>query len=347
MTEDSDIIRGMRGQAMACRSMGSEFTGRLLELAADHADGPVAPLLAPWATAGLKQVMSDAAPLRLAAAIHDLALAGEDAALSAAYEALGPERAWAAAEAAMPAHEARLARFMEHEPQTNEVRRCIALLGGFLEVAKITGLPLRSFEVAASAGLNMSWDAYRYETADGAWGDPASAVRIDTDWQGGLPPLDAKVRVVERAGCDRRPTDLADPDQRRRLLSYYWPDQTERVARIRAAIDHALATGVRVDEADAVDWVRDRVSLEAGAATVVYHSVVWSYLTPESRAAFTQRMEELGVAATSEAPFAWLSKEPSEADYMTMQVRLRLWPGGEDRLIAQCAPHAAWVRWLG
>jgi hypothetical protein len=332
---------------MACRSMGSEFTARLLEQAADHAGGAVAPLLAPWAEAGLKQVMGDAAPLRLAAAIHDLALAGEDAALSAAYGALDPERAWAAAQALIPAHEARLARFMEHEPQTNEVRRCIALLGGFLEVAKITGLPLRSFEVAASAGLNMSWDAYRYELAGEAWGDPASPVRVDTDWQGGLPPLDAQVTVVERAGCDRRPTDLADPDQRRRLLSYYWPDQIERVARIRAAIDHALATGVRVEEADAVNWVRERVALQAGAATVVYHSVVWSYLTPETRAAFTARMEELGASATAEAPFAWLSKEPGETDYMTMQVRLRLWPGGEDRLLAECAPHAAWVRWLG
>jgi hypothetical protein len=37
----------------------------------------------------------------------------------------------------------------------------------------------------------------------------------------------------------------------------------------------------------------------------------------------------------------------SDGDYMTMQVRLRLWPGGEDRLIAECAPHGAWVRWRG
>jgi hypothetical protein len=345
MTEDSDIVRGLRGQALACRSMGSEFTARMLEQAADRSDGVVAPLLAPWASADLRQVLNDAAPLRLVAAIHDLALSGEDAALSEAYAALDPARAWSAAEALIPMRRARLARFMEHEPQTNEVRRCIALLGGFLEVAKATGLPLRCFEVAASAGLNLSWDAYRYQLAGAHWGDPASKVCIDTDWQGGLPPLDAEVAVIERAACDRRPTDLTDADQRRRLLSYYWPDQTARLARIRAAIDHAVASGVRVDEADAVDWVRSRVRLQAGAATVVYHSVVWTYLSPERRAAFTEAMAELGAAATPEAPFAWLSKEPSAADYMTMEVRLRLWPGGEDRLIAECQPHAAWVRW--
>jgi hypothetical protein len=347
MTEDSDIVRGLRGQALACRSMGSEFTARMLEQAAERVDGVVAPLLAPWASADLKQMLNDAAPLRLVAAIHDLALSGEDAALSEAYAALDAARAWSAAEALIPTHRARLARFMEHEPQTNEVRRCIALLGGFLEVARATGLPLRCFEVAASAGLNLSWDAYRYELAAAHWGDPASKIRIDTDWQGGPPPLDAKVAVIERAACDRRPTDLTDPEQRRRLLSYYWPDQTERLARIRAAIEHTVASGVRVDEADAVDWVRSRVRPQAGAATVVYHSVVWSYLSAERRAAFTDAMAELGAAATPDAPFAWLSKEPSAADYMTMEVRLRLWPGGEDRLIAECQPHAAWVRWRG
>ena len=46
-----------------------------------------------------------------------------------------------------------------------------ALLGGFLEVAHRTKLPLRILEVGASAGLNLNWDRYRYESTDGAWGD--------------------------------------------------------------------------------------------------------------------------------------------------------------------------------
>jgi hypothetical protein len=349
MSEEPDVIRGLRLQALACRSMGSSLTAALLEQAADDAaaGGPAAALIAPWADDDLKRQFGEAVALRLAAAIQNLALEGVEADLAAAYEALDPERIWKAARSAMPRHRARLARFMEHEPQTNEVRRCIALLGGFLEVAARTGLPLRCFEVAASAGLNTSWDKYRYELAGAAWGDPASKVRIDTDWQGGLPPLDAPVEVIERHACDRRPTDLTDPVERRRLLSYYWPDQTERIARIRAAIDHTVATGLRVEAADAVDWVRKRVRLKPGAATVVYHSVVWSYLSPEARAGFTAAMENLGAQATAEAPFAWLSKEPATDHYTVMDVRLRLWPGGEDRQLAQCAPHAAWVKWLG
>ena len=53
-------------------------------------------------------------------------------------------------------------------PQTNEVLRSAALLGGFLTVAEETGLPLRCLELGSSAGLNQSWDAYGYRLgADG------------------------------------------------------------------------------------------------------------------------------------------------------------------------------------
>ncbi|THD81981.1 MAG: DUF2332 family protein [Phenylobacterium sp.] len=349
MDETPDILKGLRLQGGVCRQMGSPLTAAILERAADDAGagGPVAGLLEPWAEAGLKQVFEDAAPLRLAAAFHELALSGEAPALSAAYAALDAERIWPQVLAAIPAHRARLVRFMRHEPQTNEVRRSICLLGGFLEIAKATGLPLRCFELAASAGLNLSWDRYRYEIAGDAWGDPAATVRMDTDWTGPPPPLDAAIEVVERAACDRRPTDLADPEQRRRLLAYYWPDQTERIARIHAAIDLALATGVHVDEADAVDWLKAKVAPRAGAATVVYHSVFWTYMPPPTQAALTAAIEALGARATAQAPVAWLSMEPKADDIATMEVRLRLWPDGEDRLLAETQAHGGWVRWRG
>ena len=48
--------------------------------------------------------------------------------------------------------------------QTNEPGRSVSLLGGYLEVARAhPGLPLRVFEVGASAGLNLLWDEFRYE----------------------------------------------------------------------------------------------------------------------------------------------------------------------------------------
>jgi hypothetical protein len=344
-----DIVQALRLQAGACRSMGSPLNADLLERAAGDwlAGGAVRPLLEPWADASLKALFDAAVPLRLIASWHELALSGDDLAIAEAYAQLDAEAIWRAARAAMGERRERLAGFMTHEPQTNEVRRSICLLGGFLEVARVTQMPLRCFELAASAGLNLSWDRYRYDLPGGAWGDPRAAVRMDTDWTGDLPPLDAAVQVIERAACDRRPTDLTDPDQRRRLVSYIWADQAERLARLNAAIGVALEDGVTVEAADAVDWTRARVRPQAGAATVLYHSVFWSYLTPETQAALVAAIEDLGAQATAEAPFAWLRMEPQPANIAAMDVRLTLWPGGEERLLAETHPHGAWVRWRG
>ncbi len=344
------LSQSLRLQAKYCLGLGSPFHAELLSLAAADADagGPTAALMAPWAGQELQQVMADAAPLRLLGALHDLVLSGDDPALAAAYpqqdQKVDAADAWPEARRAMAEHAERLARFMDHEPQTNEVRRSACMLGGFLAVAKVTGLPLRCFEIAASAGLNLSWDRYRYELGGAAWG-PDSAVLLPTDWSGPLPPLDAKVRVIERAACDRRPIDLTDPVQRRCLLAYVWPDQFDRLARIRAAIDIALEQDVWVEQADAVGWTTRVAAPAEGAATVIYHSVFWQYMPQASQADLRQTIEKHGASATATAPLAWLRMEPPPEDMAAMQIRLTVWPGGEERILAVVHPHGAFVRW--
>lgn len=349
---DDPIPGALRLQASICKDFGAPFNAAMLErLAADYeAGGPTRGLVAPWVGATARRLFDDAVPIRLANAFTHLAMGGEDPALAAAYPAeTRPEgdieAAWRAATAAMGAHRDHLTGFMGHEPQTNEVRRSACLLGGFLTVAAETGLPLRCFEIGASAGLNMNWDRFHYRLGQAAWGDPASPVVVPTDWSGPLPPLEAPVRVVERAACDRRPTDLKDDAQRRRLLACIWPGQFDRLARSRAAIDAALATGTVVDAADALDWTRAKVRPKAGTATVLYHSIFWQYLPPEVRDALEATILEIGAAATPEAPFAWLRMEPPMNNLAIVELRLTLSPGGEDRLLAQVHPHGAWVEW--
>jgi hypothetical protein len=349
MSEDiPDVAKALGLQAGICRKMGSPLNGDLLERAAEDllAGGPVLDLLEPWKDLGLRGQFDAAVPLRLIGSWHELALSGDDPSVAAAYAALDAEAIWRTVSVAMTERRERLAAFMAHEPQTNEVRRSICLLGGFLAVAEATGLPLRTFELAASAGLNLSWDRYRYRIGAADWGDPDAGVSLDTDWTGPLPALHAPARVVQRAACDRRPTDLNDPDQRRRLMAYIWADQAERLARLRAAIDVALATGVQVEAADAVDWTRARVRPQPGAATVLYHSVFWTYMPPETQAALVAAIEDLGAQATPLAPFAWLRMEPLTPNPAIMEVRLTTWPGGEERLLAETHPHGAEVRWL-
>lgn len=350
--DNPELARSLRLQAAGCRNLGSPFHGDLLDHAAQdlEAGGPVAVLLAPWAQADLRRLFDDAMPLRLLGGLHDLVLSGDDPALAATYPQPGRQAdaatAWLAARTALIGHQDRIAAFMTHEPQTNEVRRSACLAPGFLTIAKATGLPIRAFEVAASAGLNLNWDSYFYRFGDTAWGDPAASVVMDTEWTGAAPPVEARVEVIERAACDRRPGDLADPVQRRRLLAYVWPDQFERLDRIRAAIALALALGVTVEAADAVAWSARVAAPRAGAATVLYHSVFWQYMPAESQAALTQVIAGHGAAAKRDAPFAWLRMEPPPDHMTNMELRLTLWPGGEDRVLALVHPHGAWVKWL-
>lgn len=351
MTANPDLVRNLHLQAKACEKLGSPFNSALLTAAAHdlEAGGPVADLLAPWSTSNLKKAFDDAVALRLVGGLHDLVLEGAAPALAAAYPSAGragdPVAAWTAARAAMVEHRDRLADFLGHEPQTNEVRRAICLAPGFLTIARETGLPIRAFEIAASAGLNLNWDRFHYDFGEAQWGDAAASVRLDTDWTGPAPPVDAQVQVIERAACDRRPIALSDPAERRRLLAYVWPDQIERLARIRAAIGLALELKVEVETADAVAWTSARAAPRVGAVTCAYHSVFWQYMPPESQAALTRTLQALGARATAQAPFAWLRMEPSPENLTIMEVRLTLWPGGETRILAEVHPHGASVAW--
>jgi hypothetical protein len=284
-------------------------------------------------------------------AFHDLALDGAEPALTALYPAASPQTDWDAlwprVVSLAERRRARLSAFVEHEPQTNEVRRSMGLIGGFLTLAADTGLPLRCFELGASAGLNLSWDRFGYSFGEATWGDPSSPLQLDADWSGPPPPR-PEVRLLERAGCDRRPSRLDRPEERRRLEAYIWADQADRLQRLRAAMAIAEAERVTVEEADAAEWLVRRVQPAHGATTVVYHSVFWQYPPEPTRARLRSGIEALGRAATEQAPVAWLRMEPPEDDQTRpMEITLTLWPAGTTRVLARVHPHGAQVHWLG
>ncbi len=355
MADASETVKALEWQARQHDALGAHFGAEFLRRTARDAEtgGPVAALLSPWAAADEARQRIDAAPIRLLGAFNDLVLEGAEPELTALSppRTMAPEwdRLWPLTVVVAERRAARLAAFMTHEPQTNEVRRCMALVGGFLTLAAETGLPLRCFELGASAGLNLNWDRFGYRFgASGVaarWGDLDSPLQLDAAWEGAPPPLPADLRVIERAGCDRRPTRLDDAAERRRLEAYVWPDQPDRLARLRAAAEVFLASGLRVEPADAGAFAQAHLAPQPGAATVVYHSVFWQYPTPETRARITAAIDAAGAAATSEAPFAWLRMEPSRAPPHDMEIRLTTWPGGEERLLGHTHPHGASVRW--
>jgi hypothetical protein len=278
-------------------------------------------------------------------AVHRLVLRGDAPQLAAHYPSAGgrPDDPWPAFISTLASHVDELRDLVAAPVQTNEPARCAALLGGFLEVSRLSHRPLRLLEVGASAGLNLCFDRYRYLLGSKTWGPACSAVTIRAETVGDL-PLDATVRIQSRAGCDPRPVDPATDEGRLTLSSYVWADQIDRLARLRAACDVAAAAAVHVVTARAEPWSRDQLALPAPeAATVIFHSIVMQYLGGEERAGFEAAVREAGARATAAAPLAWLRMEPD--DEQRTDVRLTVWPGGSERRLARAGYHGDPVEW--
>jgi len=342
-----DISTAFRIQAQWCERLGSPLYGQLLEQAAADVDdgGPFARWMEGWEG----RPIQDALVLRAMGAVHRLVLNGEAPQLAAHYPSTGGEPRWPAVwEALRALVESRMDELraaLGERVQTNEVNRSAPLLGGFLEIAAKYGKTMRLLEIGASAGLNLLWDRYRYELGEHRWGDQRSPVVIRAEWQGPPPRLDAPVGVVERCGLDLSPVDVRDDASVRRLESFVWPDQLERLEQLRAAVRLARQSRPRLETGSAATWVRRQLNATVlRTVTVVYHSILWWYLSEDEQREFTAVLEEAGARATAEAPLAWLNFEVRNGK--GAELRLRTWPGGEERVLGYGDPHGRQVKWL-
>jgi hypothetical protein len=316
------------------------------------AGGPVADVMAGHEN----DPASSAVTLRLFGAVHRLVLTGEVRALAAYYPSVGgiadPDAAWPAFRQVCVDHGETIRPWLSRPPQTNEIGRGAALLGGLLHIAAATGLPVRLVELGASAGLNLrpdllrvTWDTPR----PGAYGPRTSPVVLATAWTGPLPPLGAPLAVVERQGCDLNPVVPTTSEGRLRLLSYVWPDDLDRIDRLRGALELARQVPVPVARADAATFL-EGTGLREGTALVVWHSIMWQYLPSDDRARVRAQLERLGGEATQSAPVAHLSLELDPGSPSAL-VRLRLWPAAQfptyrdEVTIADAAPHGIPVSW--
>ncbi|RIL01589.1 MAG: DUF2332 domain-containing protein [Proteobacteria bacterium] len=341
------LVQDFRTQAAGCANMGSPIWAELLQRAADDLErgGIWADVVADYRG----EPILDALPLRILGAAHGMALAGRAPSLAAFLPSTGgrfdAEGAWAALQDLLRAHADEMRRAAtSRRVQTNEVRRSAALLPGFLRIAQRTGLPLRIREIGASGGLNLLFDRYHYALGPHRWGDPASPLHLATEWSGGAPDLDAKLLIESRRGCDVAPIDLGDPAERIKLQSFVWPEQLDRLERLRAALAVVAADPPPIDAAPAGEWVEREIEPAPGVATVLFHSVVWWYVPEAERDRVTRWMESAGARASRAAPLAWLRMEGANID--GAELRLRLWPGNEEIPLAAVHWHGATVRWL-
>ena len=325
------LLRRLLRQAEWCEQLGSPFCGALLRHAAEDLDGgrPTWAVLEGFET----EDGAAALALRLLAAVHRLVLTGGLAGLARHYPSVGGDgdagAAWPLFRAALHDRFQEIRTLMSRPCQTNEVGRSAALVGGFLEEAARTGLPLRLLEIGASAGLNLRWDQYRYEAADEAWGDKDSPVRFTTHFDV-APPFDRDATVVERRGCDLNPIDPTSDDGSLTLRSFVWADQLQRFRLLEAAIEVARRVPAQVERLDAISFLeRELAAPRPDVATVVYHSVFMQYVALEERARISARIESARVS--------YLRLEPGDKAF---EVRL------DDQLLATASAHGTGVRWL-
>lgn len=332
-----------------CQAGGAPFTADILDIIRSNltAGGALAPLVVPWPG----NPLADALPLRVAGAMHLMARTGRAPGLARFYPPNG-RATWDAhiiareVELAAGANLALVRDVLSRPPQTNETGRSAVLMPGYAEIARRTGLPLRIFELGASAGLNLLWDSYAYRYGERRIGRDDAPLTVRAEWRGPWCGVEHLPRVVERRGCDRSPIDLQEPSAADRLISYVWPEQVERLARLETAIALARREKPALDKADAAEWLEHRLATAvAGTATVVAHTIVWQYFSKETSTRARAALHEAGARATPAAPLAWLSLEQYAAD-QPPKLNLTLWPGGETRTLAHAHPHGAWLEWL-
>jgi len=350
MNDSSEVRKAFFEQAQWCQRLGSPFTARLCEALASGLTGDtdIGREILEWR--GNPFAKADALPLRVAGALHALARSGEEPELARWYPPAAlpePQPLWQACRNAFGRHAAHVRRYLSGAPQTNEVGRSAVLMAGFLVFAHRFATPVHLFEIGASAGLNLVPDRYRYRFGDATWGDSRASVELAPAWTGNPPPVDARFQVVTRQGSDIAPLDVTLPAVRARLLSYVWPDQTERLARLDAALQTKLAHPTAIEAMEAAAWVERHLPPDDGSrpgGRVLFHSVLWHYLPPDTQLRIETRVAACGAAANSARPFGWLRLELDASGRAALL--LSSWPGGDAVKIADSHPHGSAVNYL-
>ncbi len=223
--------------------------------------------------------------------------------------------------------------------QTNEPGRCAALL----PVLATLPQPLALLEVGAAGGLCLLPDRYGYDYAGAHLG--SDEVVFECTPYGPVPVPRELPEIAWRAGIDLRPIDLDDSEAVRWLEALVWPEEEDRLSRLRQAIAVARRDPPTVVEGDLLDRLHDlATSAPEDATLVVFHTAVLAYLNREERADFRRQVSSLpatwisneapGVASEEERPTT-----PPVADSHFVIAR-------DGQLVARCDPHGRWIQWV-
>jgi hypothetical protein len=249
-------------------------------------------------------------PTVILAALHDLALAGRAPALAAAYAAAdGDAAAGAAIDTLLQMTDSVVAIAARRPVRADETGRCAVLYPAIAEAARRVGADaVGLIDVGCCAGLNLNVDRVGITYSNGqSLGDPSSPVQLSSVLVGDRPiPVRAMPEVAARVGVDLDPVDVTDPDEARWLRACLWPDQPERIARLKAELALAATAPPLLLPGDAAEVLPGAFArVPPDALPVVTTTWALSRFPLESRQRFLHR---LGEAAAGRA-VAWVSVE--------------------------------------
>lgn len=340
---EPSLYEAMQVQAYACASLGSPMHGQILTALAENLrDGGILHEL----TKDLDlRPGRDAVPLRIIGAMHREVLAGRAPQLARHFPSVGgtpgPELNDDYLAALETSREA-VADGLGRTVQTNEVGRTTMLVTGMSHFARHLSLDaVHLREVGSSSALNLMVDEFFFDNGAQTAGRPDSFVRFERDaW--GEPSVDISgfPIITSRGGCDIAPLDARDPDCQLTLLSFVWPDQAQRFARLRGALDIAATNPAyrMAVSADAGTWIDEELERLADEPVVVFHSIVWQYFSQDTKDRFREALRRH--AQTRRAPLAWLRMEPAGA---VSDLQITTWSNGtkveNDHVLATSSYH--------
>jgi hypothetical protein len=346
---------GLCAQAARIAVLGSPFVSHLVEAAWRALDR--APALALMLDSWPGDFGADAVALRLASALHALALRGTPPRLAALFAAREGDFDSVVGEA-LAQQEKFIIAWMARPTQTNEVARSAALMAALLTLDAERAMPVDLLELGASAGLNLNVAHYRFILGDTACGPADSPLQLAPDWQGGSPPQ-GRIAVASARGVDLAPINCCDPAAALRMQAYVWPDKPGRLVHLSAAQQIARVHPPQVDRGNAATWLRQRLALPQARGTrrVIFHSMVMQYLSAGERGAIAQSIIRAGALATPDNPLAWIALEWTP-DRRAVMLHATHWGGGmagqggtsdgcgSTRALARCDPYGEWLAWL-
>jgi hypothetical protein len=258
--------------------------------------------------------------------------------------ACGTPRDWAMFSAMLREHQdAVRATMLARRTQTNEAGRCATLLPVLARLPQ----PLALLEVGAAAGLCLLPDRYGYAYGERRLAPASSDAPIFPCRADAATPLPAEhLRVTWRMGLDVHPLDVADAADCAWLETLVWPEQSDRLHRLRAAIAVARRDPPRIVCGDLLtDLSACARQAPADATLVVYHSAVLAYVADAaSREAFRQTVRDMGAV--------WVSNETPGVFPATRDLVSRPGQRGAFLLsvdgtpVAWTDPHGGWIEWI-